>query len=172
MVFINFLNLDKGSVMSYKENPNEFETFNFDRDMHKSKLGKFYGINNLNQNKNTHDDSSQMSLGQRSLKSERSKKFGFSFLYKNPSANNSNSNLNSKTFINNNEQNNLNVSLYRNENIFSKSKNASIENLRNLTEVEEVQERRDYYEGYDSNYDNSNFIETPKEGKNRLIKDD
>lgn len=168
-------NLDRISIMSSKDNPNEFETFNFDSDLRKYRMGKFYGSNNLKHSNINQDNisNSNISISQRSIKSERSRKFGFSFLNKNSFGNNSNPNLNSKTFINNayDYSSNLNVGLYKgNEN----SKNASVENLRNLAEVKEEKEkeRRTMYEGYDSNYDNTVFIETPKEGKNNLLVED
>ena len=161
-------NLDRISFMSSKDNPNEFEKFNFDPDSKKYRVVRFYG------NKNKTDDdisrNSHQSNGQKSTKSENPKKLGFSFI--NKSSNNSNSNLHSRTFVNNpnnDYNNNLNISLLRNE--AGVSKNTSIENLRNLTEVKEVQERRSICEGYDSNYDNSILIETPK-GKNRFLSDD
>ena len=63
----------------------------------------------------------------------------------------------------------MNISLLKND---SNSRFNSVENLRILEEVKEVKERRSIYEGYDSNYDNSVFIETPRDGKRKLLLDD
>ena len=86
------INLDRISVMSTKDNPNEFEKFNFDSDMKKYKMGKFYG--NISQNKNISDDNLSRISGQRSVTSVMSKKNKFS-----------NSNLNNITSANNSTSN-------------------------------------------------------------------
>lgn len=170
-------NLDRFSLISSKDNPNEFEKFNFDSEDKKYKIGKFYGNGNGgyenrygNGNKNTaYNDISTISINQVNKITERDKKTGLTFV-KNSSTNISNSNKNSKTFINTNNDyyNNLNISLLKGENGNSNSKNSSEGNVDNLIVGEK---ETNIYEDYDSNFDNSVLIETPKV-KNRLLIDD
>jgi hypothetical protein len=163
------LNLDRFSIISSKDNPNEFEKFNFESEEKKYKIGKFYGNGStLNINKD-YNDISTKNNNQIYKINERDKKMGLSFV-KNSSTIYSNFNKNSKTFINlnsnNDYYNNLNISLLRGENV--NSKNTSEENVNNIIADEK---ETNIYEDYDSNFDNSVLIETPKV-KNRLLNDD
>lgn len=157
-------NLSRISIMSTKDNPNEFETFNFDK-TRKNKVVKFYGNynnNSSNTNTNTIDD--------KSIKSDKTKKTGFSFIDKNNISIN-----NSKTFINSNNNNynfndfnnNLNVSLLAKDSYLSKNPYPDLNE-------KEGNEKKNSYEGYecDYNYDNSNLIETPRDPKIRLLSND